>query len=158
VEPGNFLRFLLIERGIEANLDKFATIIGMRVPTNVKEVQQLTGRMAALSHFLSASGDKGYTYFKFLKKNNRFAWTNECEEAFTKLKEYLASPPILGKPVSGIPIRLYFAITDQAISLVILQDQDRVQKPVHFVSKVLQGPEIRYQTIEKAALFVVFAT
>jgi len=33
-----------------------------------------------------------------------------------------------------------------------------VQKPIYFVSKVLQGPNVRYQTIEMAALAVVFAT
>jgi len=32
-----------------------------------------------------------------------------------------------------------------------------VQKSIYFVSKVLQGPEVRYQAIEKAALAVVFS-
>jgi len=113
--------------------------------------------MATLSRFLSASGDKGYPYFQCLKKNNRFAWTSECKEAFKKLKEYLASPPILGKPVPGIPICIYLAITDRAISSVILQDQDRIQKPIYFLSKVLHGLETRYQAIEKVSLVVVFA-
>jgi len=38
VEDGKFLGFLLTERGIEANPDKCAAIIGMRSLTNVKEV------------------------------------------------------------------------------------------------------------------------
>ena len=38
-----------------------------------------------------------------------------------------------------------------------MQKHDRVQKHVYFVSKVLQGPETRYQDIEKAALAVIFA-
>jgi len=63
VEAGKFLGFMLTERGIEANPDKCATIIAMRSPTSVKEVQQLTGRMAALSRFVSAGGEKGHPYF-----------------------------------------------------------------------------------------------
>jgi len=78
----------------------------MRSLANVKEVQQLTRCIAALTRFLSASGDKGYPYFQCLKKNNRFAWNDECEKTFAKLKEYLTSPPILGKLTLGIPIRL----------------------------------------------------
>jgi len=39
---GKFLGFLLTVRGIEENLDKFPTIINMRIPTNLKEVQRLT--------------------------------------------------------------------------------------------------------------------
>ena len=64
-------------------------------------------------------------------------WTDEFEEAFLKLKEYLASPPTLCKPLSGTPLRLYFTITDRAISSVIVQDQDHVQRLVYFVNKVL---------------------
>jgi len=99
VEAGKFLGFLLTKRGIEANPDKCAAIIGMRSLANVKEVQKLIGDIVALSRFLSASGDKGYPYFQCLKKNNHFLWTKECEEAFTKLKDYFASPLVLSKPV-----------------------------------------------------------
>ena len=157
VEAGKFLGFLLWERGIEANPDKCAAILAMRSSTTVKEVQQLTGQMVALSRFVSASGEKGHPYFQCLKRNNRFVWTKECEEAFVKLKEYLASPPVLCKPQVATPLRLYFAITERAISAVLVQDQDQAQKPIYFVSKLLQGPEVRYQALEKAALAVVFS-
>jgi len=63
VEAGKFLDFLLTERGIEANPAKCAAILAMRSPTTVKEVQQLTGRMADLSRFVSVSGEKGHLYF-----------------------------------------------------------------------------------------------
>ena len=52
LEANKFLGFLLIERGIEANPEKCAAILAMRSPISVKEVQQLTGRMAALSRFV----------------------------------------------------------------------------------------------------------
>ena len=63
VEADKFLGFLLTERGIEANPEKCAAILAMRSPISVKEVQQLTGRMTALSKFVSAGGDKGHPYF-----------------------------------------------------------------------------------------------
>ena len=46
--------------------------------------------------------------------NSRFVWTWECEEVFVKLKEYLASPPVLCKQELGTPIRLYFPVTEKA--------------------------------------------
>ena len=33
-----------------------------------------------------------------------------------------------------------------------------MKKPIYFVSKVLQGPKVRYKALEKAALAVVFST
>ncbi|XP_068504429.1 uncharacterized protein [Phaseolus vulgaris] len=126
VEAGKFLGFLLTERRIEANPEKCAAIVAMRSPTTVKEVQQLTGRLAALSRFMSAGGEKGHPYFQCLKRNSRFLWTQECEEAFIKLKEYLASPPVLCKPQVGTPLRLYFAVTERAVSSVLVQEQDQL--------------------------------
>jgi len=72
VEAGKFLVFLLTDSGIEANPEKCATILAMRSPISVKEVQQLTGRMSALSRFVSAGGDKGDPYIQCLRRNNRF--------------------------------------------------------------------------------------
>ncbi|XP_020228479.1 uncharacterized protein LOC109809548 [Cajanus cajan] len=68
VQAGKFLGFLLAHRGIEANLDKCSAIINMRSPSTVKEVQQLTGRMASLSRFLSKSADKALLLFQCLRR------------------------------------------------------------------------------------------
>ena len=128
VETGKFLGFLLTERGIEANPEKCAAILAMRSPDLCKGGAAVIGRMAALSRFVSARGDKGNPYLLCLRRNSRFIWTRECEEAFLKLKEYLASPPVLCKPQLGTPLCLYFAVTDRAISSVLVQEQDQVQK------------------------------
>jgi len=110
-----------------------------------------------LSRFVSAGGDKGHLYFQCLRRNNRFIWTRECEEAFLKLKEYLASPQVLCKPQLDTPLHLYFVVTERTISSILVQEQDQVQKPIYFMSKVLQGPKVRYRALEKVALAVVFS-
>ncbi|PNX63328.1 hypothetical protein L195_g061572, partial [Trifolium pratense] len=106
---------MLTHRGIEANPEKCQAIIDMRSPTSVKEVQKLTGRIAALSRFLSCAGEKGFHFFTSQKKNERFSWTPECEEAFKQLKEFLASPPILTRPLPGNTLYLYLAVSDRAL-------------------------------------------
>ncbi|XP_068466641.1 uncharacterized protein [Phaseolus vulgaris] len=104
--------------------------------------------MAALSRFVSAGGKKGHPYFQCLRRNSRFAWTDECESTFLKLKEYLATPPVLCKSRAGVPLRLYFAVTEWAISSVVVQEQDQVQSFTVVVmtnlpiQKVLQKPDV----------------
>jgi hypothetical protein len=73
-------------------------IINMRSPLNIKEVQQLTGRLAALSHFLSYAGDKAFSFFTSIKKKENFEWTTECEDAFQQIKAFLSSPTHLAPP------------------------------------------------------------
>ena len=73
---GKFLEFMVSRRGIEANPDKIQKILNMEPPRNIKEVQPLTGRVAALNRFVSKATDKCLPFFKVLKK--AFEWTDEC--------------------------------------------------------------------------------
>ena len=53
-----FLGFMVSQRGIEANLDKIQAILNMEPPKNIKDVQSLTGQVAALNKFFSKATDK----------------------------------------------------------------------------------------------------
>ncbi|XP_072062295.1 uncharacterized protein [Arachis hypogaea] len=92
------LGFMLTARGIEANLEKCDAIINMRSPRSIKEIQQLNGRLAALSRFIPAISTHSQHFFHALKKQTQFNWNTDCETAFQKLKTMLSSPPILQKP------------------------------------------------------------
>ena len=76
VSSGKFLGFMVSHRGIEANPDKIQAILDMKPPQNIKEIQSLIGRVAALNRFVSKVTDKCLPFFKVLKK--AFEWTNEC--------------------------------------------------------------------------------
>ena len=76
VTTGKFLGFMVSQRGIEANPEKVHAIINMVSPRTVKEVQKLTGRIAALNRFVSRATDKCLPFFKTLKQ--AFAWTDKC--------------------------------------------------------------------------------
>ena len=58
VSAGKFLGFIVNNRGIEANPDKIKAVLEMPSPSDIKEVQRLTGRIAALSRFVSRASDK----------------------------------------------------------------------------------------------------
>ena len=82
VGSGKFLGFIVNSRGIEANPEKIKAPIDMKSPTKIKDVQSLTGRIAALSRFISKSTDKCVPFFNLLTGNKKFEWTEECEQAF----------------------------------------------------------------------------
>ena len=76
VTAGKFLGFMVSQRGIEVNPDKIRAIMEMKPPRNVKEVQSLNGKVAALNRFVSRATDKCLPFFRTLKKS--FEWTDEC--------------------------------------------------------------------------------
>ncbi|XP_025692740.1 uncharacterized protein [Arachis hypogaea] len=155
IQGGKFLGFMLTSKGIEANPEKCAAILDMTSPKTVKEVQKLTGRIAALSRFLPAIADRSFHFFQAISKHKQFTWTNACEESFRKLKAMLMSPQILQSPEEGKPLYLYLSVSNHAISSALVLETGKTQKPVYFVSKVLQPTEQRYPMVEQLALALI---
>ncbi|XP_013629257.1 PREDICTED: uncharacterized protein LOC106335311 [Brassica oleracea var. oleracea] len=155
VSSGEFLGYLVTCRGIEANPKKINTLIKMVSPKTKREVQRLTGRVAALNRFISRSTDKCLPFYDTLKGNKKFEWSEECKKAIQQLKHYLATPPVLAKPVEGEPLFLYIAVSATAVSGVLSSEERSEQKPIFYISKTLLDAETRYPLMEKLAFAVV---
>ena len=68
------------------------------------------------------------------------------------------TPPILSKPVDGEDLFLYLVVSEHAVSAALVREEDKVQRPVYYVSKRLVGAESRYPMIEKLAYCLVRAS
>lgn len=84
-------------------------------------------------------------------------WTEECKISFQKLKAYLADPPHLVSPILGDKLYLYLAITEHAISSVLVKEDGKIHWLVYYTSKSLLDPEKRYTPPEKLALALITA-
>ncbi|CAJ2674684.1 unnamed protein product [Trifolium pratense] len=157
VRAGKFLGFYLTERGIEANPDKCRAFAELPTPNDKKSIQTLNGMLTSLSRFVSKSAQHALPFFKLLKKEAVFEWTDECEQALQHLKKALSEPPVLSRPSDEEILYLYLSVASEAVSAALIRETNEGQKPVYFTSKALQGPELRYQQIEKIALALVYA-
>jgi hypothetical protein len=123
VPRGMLLGFIVSERDIEINLEKITAITKMGPIRDLKDVQRVTGCLAALSRFISRIGEKALPLYHLLKKSEHFSWTLEAEKAFAKLKATLSSSPILVPPTPGEPLLLYVAATTQVVSAVLVVER-----------------------------------
>ncbi|KAM6548883.1 hypothetical protein CsatB_020559 [Cannabis sativa] len=158
VGSGKFLSFMVNQRGIEANPAKIRALVEMPSPTKPKEVQSLTGKVAALNRFISRSSDKCKEFFQTLKGNKRFQWDEKCEQAFQALKTHLGQPPVLSKPLPGEVLFIYLAVTEYAISSILVREDQGRQHPVYYVSKRLLDAETRYPQMEKLAFALIISS
>ncbi|KAM1355855.1 hypothetical protein ACFX2H_029859 [Malus domestica] len=97
VSAGNFLGFLVHHRGIEVNENKARAIINAPPSTTKKQLQSLLGKINFLRRFIANSTRKmkAFSTFLKLKDSDIFKWRAEHQEAFTKIKDSLTTPPIL---------------------------------------------------------------
>ena len=92
----------------------------------------MTGKVVTLNRFVSRAIDKCMPFFKVLKK--AFQWTDECEKALAKLKEYLMKPPLLSPLMIGEKLYLYLAVSNTAVSSALIREEGNVQKLVYYTS------------------------
>ena len=127
VSSGKFLGYMVTHRRIEVNPNQIIAINNLQPPRNPKEVQKLTGMMAALNQFISRSADRYRPFFLLLHKWKEFEWSKECVVAFQQLKQYLSHPPIMSSPVVDEVLFAYIAIAFYAISLVLIRVDSGIQ-------------------------------
>ena len=101
---------------------------------------------------MAKSAQHALPFFKLLRKETKFEWTDECENALKHLKETLSAPPVLSRPKQGEVMYLYLSVSSNTVSTVLIIETTEGQKPIYFTSKALLGPETTYQKIEKVAL------
>jgi ribonuclease HI len=127
----------------------------MRAPICIKDVQKLTGCMAALNRFISKLGERGLPFFKLLKHQEKFVWTPEADKALAQLKDFLSKLPVLTAPRKKEQLLLYLAATTHVVSSAIVVERQEdghaypIQRPVYLVSKVLSESKARYQPVQK---------
>jgi hypothetical protein len=64
-------------KGIKANPYKINAIVHMKPPGSRKEVQRLTGKIAALNQFMAKIAERSLPFFKVLRGSNTFEWGPE---------------------------------------------------------------------------------
>jgi len=135
------LGYIVSSEGIRANPDKTKEIMSMAEPSNKKEVQKLTGRIAALNRFISRSAERSLPFFKVLRGGDKAEWGPKQSEAFTQLKSYIETNLVVTVPEPDIPLLLYVAASEHAVNAVLVHEtsghRGTVQRPAYYVSEAL---------------------
>jgi hypothetical protein len=127
VTRGKVLGCLVSMKGIEVNPDKIRAILQMQPPQNRKEVQKLTGSIAALNRFLVKLAEWSLSFFIVLRGSAKMEWGPEQQKAFEDLKLYLQQPSILSSPEQGQLLILHVFSTHSALSGALVVEKEIVR-------------------------------
>ncbi|GJU70069.1 hypothetical protein Tco_1256328 [Tanacetum coccineum] len=96
-----FLGHIMNTKGIKTCSKKTKAVVKFQKPRTLKEVQSLNGKLASLNRFLTRFMEKSLPFFKTLKrciKKSDLQWALEAEHAFPKMKQQIATLPMLSAP------------------------------------------------------------
>jgi hypothetical protein len=114
VPAGQLLGFIVSHREIEVNPEKIKVILDISRPNDLKDVQRLTGYVAAMSRFISRLGEKAMPLYKLMKKLDESIWPDEADTALKDLKRVLSTTPVLAALEDQEPMFLYMVATNRA--------------------------------------------
>ena len=68
-----------------------------------------------------------------------FTWTEDYQKAFDDLRRYLSFPPLLMKLNIDDQLLMYLAVSSKAVSSILVQEENKMQKSIYYISRVLVG-------------------
>nr|GEU81290.1 hypothetical protein [Tanacetum cinerariifolium] len=115
---------------------KSKALINMLSPSNLKQMQRLSNKLAALKRFISKAAKKALPCLDTLKKctnKKEFHWTTEAKEAFQEMNKLIAELPTLTTPKKEEELMVYISAVNEAVSAVLLVERHGRQALIHYV-------------------------
>jgi len=131
--------------------DNLISIQNFPVPKNQKNVRQFLGKLNFYNEYVPKISIILEPLHNLLRKNQRFFWSTECQEAFEYMKNFLCKQPVLAIFDPELPIHMYTDASLQGIGAVMkqpqLNDNLKIEKPVAYFSKKLNESQKRKKAI-----------
>uniref|UniRef100_A0A2N9FX86 Integrase catalytic domain-containing protein n=1 Tax=Fagus sylvatica TaxID=28930 RepID=A0A2N9FX86_FAGSY len=161
VTSGKLLGFIVSGRGIEIDPAKVQAIRSMPAPKDRERDPKLLGKeFNYIARFIAQLTATCEPLFKLLRKDVKIKWTEDCQKAFDKIKEYLLNPPILVPPTPGRPLILYLTVQEASMGCMLGQQDEtgKKEQAIYYLSKKFTEPETRYLLVEKTCCALAWAS
>ena len=150
-----YLGHVVSEEGITCDPSKVDSITHWPTPTSKSEVRSILGLMGYYRKFIPDFAERARPLTRLTRKNAKFCWSTECQEAFENLKECLTKSPILGFPKETGTFVLDTDAILHGLGGVLSQIQDGEEKVIAYVSRTMNPAQQQYCTTKRELLAVI---
>ena len=132
---------------------KVTEVLNWKAPISVSEIWCFLGLAGYYRCFIEGFSKIAKPMTELLKKNQKFIWTEACENSFNELKTRLTTTPVLTLPDIYRSFDIYCDASRRGIGCVLMQDG----KVVAYASRQLRPHEENYPTHDLEMAVVVHA-
>ena len=148
-----FLGHVVSAEGISVDPQKIEAIVDWKSPTNITEVRSFLGLAGYYRKFVEGFSKIATPLTKLTRKEEKFIWSEACQNSFDELKQRLTTAPVLTLPSGSEGFTVYCDASKQGLGCVLMQ-HDRV---IAYASRQLKKHEVNYPTHDLELTTVVFA-
>jgi RNase H-like domain found in reverse transcriptase len=137
---------IIEEEKISMDTVKLGGIRDWPVPAMLKQTQSFLGFGNFYRKFISHYSELARPLNDLMKKDKKFEWSTECQEAFDTMKKRFTEEPVLLMPDQSKPFQIESDTSKVATAIVLTQlDSNGDQHPIAFLSKTFSKTERKYK-------------
>ena len=152
-----YLGYLVDRTGMHPDPEKVEPITSYPAPNTLRKLRRFLGMVSWYRRFIKDFAAKAEPLYRLLKKNRRYTWENEQEQAFQELKNALITARTLSRPDFSLPFVLQTDASSTGLGAVLTQVQNGEEHVIAFASRSMQGAEKNYTVTEQECLAVIWA-
>jgi hypothetical protein len=139
--------------GITVDPSKVKEVLDWKPPMTVSEVRSFLGMVGYYRRFIPIFSKIVKPVTKLLKKENKYVWSDTCDEAFKHLKKLLTTSHMLAQPDATKPFDVYCDAFGIGLGGVLMQEG----RVISYSSRQLKIHEEHYPTHDLELAAVVMA-
>jgi hypothetical protein len=148
-----FLGHVVTKEGIAVDPGKVEAVVNWVRPSNAHEVRSFLGLAGYYRRFVEGFSRLAAPLTRLTRKNEKFQWSEECEQSFQELKQRLVTAPVLTLPSGSDGFVIYSDASHKGLGCVLMQQG----KVIAYASRQLKTYERNYPTHDLELAAVVFA-
>ena len=157
-ESVKYLGFVLDAKGLKVDDSKIQVIQNWKTPKNLKELRSFLGYCGFYRRFIFQYAKVCNSLYQLLKKDQPFLWTEDCQNAFEKLKHAMCHAPILAWPDLNKTFELQIDASLTGIGYILSQvGEDKISQPIAMGGRSLRANEKNRSITEIEAIGLIEA-
>lgn len=152
----SYLGFVIDRHGLHKSADKVRSILEAKRPSNTSELKSFLGLVNYYRNFIKNASSILCPLHELLKKNVKWSWGTEHENAFEFIKKELASDNTLAHFNQDAKIILTVDASPFGLGAILSQIEKGIERPICYASRSLNAAEKRYSQIQKEATAIIF--
>jgi len=156
VREVGFLGVVIGLEGIKMEEEKVKGVLDWPIPKCVKDVQKFLGLANYYHQFIEGFTSIARPLHDMVRKDQKWDWTEKQEKAFRELKERFTKELVLAALDLDKKIRMEVDALNYATGGVLsMKCEDKLWRPVAFLSKSLNETERNYEIHDKEMLAII---
>ncbi|XP_059146787.1 uncharacterized protein LOC131934712 [Physella acuta] len=158
-EEMDFLGFKVGKNQIRPTDGNKNKILNLEIPKTKKEVKGVLGLFNFYSKFIPKYSDITLPLRQLITKDSSrtINWSKECQDALQLIKQYFEHEVTLTAPNFEKTLTLVTDASNYGLGACLMQEVDKVLRPIFYLSRSLNKTEQNYSTVEKECLAIVWS-